>query len=104
MKREFSAIKQPPVILVSPNIEKKGDEFGDVSTSLSETYQQALLGAGAIPLALSASTSRELIRESVSHCDGVPLMGGEDVDSSTLGDGELRRRVRGTVRVPRGVG
>src|SRR5438876_12145081 len=47
MKREFSAIKQPPVILVSPNIEKKGDEFGDVSTSLSETYQQALMRAGA---------------------------------------------------------
>src|SRR5437868_1378743 len=35
-------MKTPPLILVSPNIEKKGDEFGDLSTSLSETYQQAL--------------------------------------------------------------
>ena len=34
-----------PLILVSPNIEKKGDEFGDVSISLSETYQLALMGA-----------------------------------------------------------
>ena len=33
---------RPPLILVSPNIEKKGDEFGDMSTSLSETYQKAL--------------------------------------------------------------
>ena len=41
-----------PLILISPNIEKKGDEFGDLSTSLSETYQQALMGAGGIPLAL----------------------------------------------------
>src|SRR2546430_4876579 len=99
MKREFSAIKQPPVILVSPNIEKKGDEFGDVSTSLSETYQQALMGAGAIPLALSASTSRELIRESVSHCDGVLLTGGEDVDPRIYGEGELPARVRRKVHV-----
>src|SRR5437667_5805829 len=99
MKREFSAIKQPPVILVSPNIEKKGDEFGDVSTSLSETYQQALMGAGAIPLALSASTARELIRESVSRCEGVLLTGGEDVDPRIYGDGELRARVRRTVAV-----
>ena len=38
---------KPPLILISPNIEKKGDEFGDLSISLSETYQQALMGAGA---------------------------------------------------------
>ena len=36
-----------PLILISPNIEKKGDEFGDLSISLSETYQQALMGCGA---------------------------------------------------------
>ena len=40
-----------PLILISPNIEKKGDEFGDLSTSLSETYQDALMSAGAIPWA-----------------------------------------------------
>ena len=46
---------KPPLILISPNIEKKGDEFGDLSISLSETYQQALMGCGAIPLALPAT-------------------------------------------------
>jgi len=73
-------MKRPPIILVSPNIEKKGEEFGDMSTSLSETYQQAVMRAGGIPLALPASTSPDLISECVSRCDGVLLTGGEDVD------------------------
>ena len=37
---------KPPLILLSPSVEKKGDEFGDLSISLSETYQRALMGAG----------------------------------------------------------
>lgn len=69
-----------PLILVSPNIEKKGDEFGDMSTSLSETYQLALMGAGAIPLAMPATASRKVIAECVRRADGVLLTGGEDVD------------------------
>ncbi|MCX6891227.1 MAG: gamma-glutamyl-gamma-aminobutyrate hydrolase family protein [Verrucomicrobia bacterium] len=79
-------MRTPPVILISPNIEKKGDEFGDLSTSLSETYQQALMGAGAIPLALPATISRELIAECVRRCDGVLLTGGEDVDPRIYAD------------------
>ena len=71
---------RPPLILVSPNIEKKGDEFGDLSISLSETYQQALMGVGAIPTVLPATTSREVVREMVARCDGVLLTGGEDID------------------------
>ena len=80
---------RPPLILISPTIEKKGDEFGDLSISLSEAYQKALMGAGALPLALPALASRELIAESVRRCDGVLLTGGEDVDP----------RLRGTVTV-----
>src|SRR4051812_11151403 len=71
---------RPPLILVSPNIEKNGDEFGDLSISLSETYQQALMRAGALPAALPATTSREVIREMVTRSDGVLLTGGEDID------------------------
>ena len=99
MKPGKSSAKRPPVVLVSPNIEKKGDEFGDMSTSLSETYQNALMNAGAIPLALPASTSRQVIAECVSHCDGVLLTGGEDVDPRTYGNGELPAKVRRTVVV-----
>ena len=89
---------KPPLILISPNVEKKGDEFGDLSISLSETYQQALMGAGAIPLGLPATISRELIAECVSRCDGVLLTGGEDVDPRLYGNG-LPPRLRGTVTV-----
>src|SRR2546428_5684601 len=88
----------PPLILISPNIEKKGDEFGDVSISLSETYQQALMGAGAMPRAMPATLSPELIAQCVARCDGVLLTGGEDVDPRLYGNG-LPSRVRRTVNV-----
>jgi putative glutamine amidotransferase len=87
-----------PLVLVSANVEKKGDEFGDLSISLSETYQQALMGCGAIPIVLPATVSREVIAECVSHCDGVLLTGGEDVDPRLYGNG-LPPRLRGTVTV-----
>ncbi len=89
---------KPPLILISANVERKGDEFGDLSISLSETYQQALMRCGAIPLALPATISRELIAECVSRCDGVLLTGGEDVDPRLYGNG-LPPRLRGTVTV-----
>ena len=89
---------RPPLILISPNIEKKGDEFGDVSISLSETYQKALMRAGAMPLALAATTSRELVAECVRRSDGVLLTGGEDVDPLIYGKG-LRLGLRRTVTV-----
>ena len=89
---------KPPLILISPNVEKKGDEFGDLSISLSETYQQVLMGCGAIPMVLPATVSRELIAECVSRCDGVLLTGGEDVDPRLYGNG-LSPRSQGTVTV-----
>jgi putative glutamine amidotransferase len=89
---------RPPVILVSPNVEKQGDEFGDVSISLSETYQSALLGAGAIPLAMPASMDRELIAECVRRSDGVLLTGGEDVEPRLYANG-LSEALRRTVTV-----
>jgi putative glutamine amidotransferase len=99
MKPGKSSAKRPPVVLVSPNIEKKGDEFGDMSTSLSETYQKALMNAGAIPLTLPAATSREAIAECVSRCDGVLLTGGEDIDPRLYGTEELPSKLRRTVTV-----
>src|SRR6185295_18151313 len=89
---------RPPLILISPNIEKKGDEFGDLSTSLSETYQQALLGAGAIPVAMPATAARKAIAECVRRSDGVLLTGGEDVDPSLYAK-RLPRKLQRTVTV-----
>jgi putative glutamine amidotransferase len=87
-----------PVILISPNVEKKGDEFGDMSISVSETYQQALLEAGAIPLAMPATTSKEVIAEAVRHADGVLLTGGEDVEPRIYSE-KLAPELRKTVTV-----
>jgi putative glutamine amidotransferase len=91
-------MSQPPFILVSPNIEKKGDEFGDLSISLSETYQDALMRAGAIPMPLPATTSREVISECVRKADGILLTGGEDVDPRIYGK-SLPRNLAKTVAV-----
>ena len=86
------------MILISPNVEEKGEEFGDLSLSLSESYPQALISCGAIPLVLPATVSRELIAECVRRCDGVLLTGGEDVDPRLYGNG-LPPRLRGAVTV-----
>ncbi len=40
----------PPLILVSPSIEKRGVEFHDLSVSLSVKYDYAVLQAGGIPV------------------------------------------------------
>ena len=87
-----------PLILVSPNVEKNGGEFGDVSLSLSETYQMALMGAGAIPLAMPATASRKVIAECVRRTDGVLLPGGEDVDPALYTE-QLPAKLRRTVTV-----
>jgi len=87
-----------PLILVSPDIESKGKEFGDRSISLSGNYQQALMAAGTLPLALAATHSRQQIAQAVGCCDGVLLTGGDDVDPRLYGNG-LPARVRSTVEV-----
>lgn len=69
-----------PLILVSPDIETKGKEFGDLSSSLSGCYERALLDAGALPLTLPATTSRDALVECVRRSDGVLLTGGDDVE------------------------
>lgn len=79
-RKKKSDLRKAPLILISPNTEVKGDEFGDTSISLSETYQQAVLRAGGLPLALPGVASRELMAECVRRCDGVLITGGDDVN------------------------
>jgi putative glutamine amidotransferase len=85
-----------PLILVSPNIEQKGVEFGDRSISLSEPYLQALMGAGAVPMVMPTTTTREWVAECVRRADGVLLTGGEDVNPALYGNG-IPARLRRTV-------
>ena len=87
-----------PLILVSPNIEQRGVEFGDPSISLSEPYLRALLGAGAVPMVMPTMTARQWVAECVRRADGVLLTGGEDVNPELYGNG-MPARVRRTVAV-----
>jgi len=89
-------VSKSPLVLISPDIETKGKEFGDLSISLSGNYQQALIRSGAIPVALAATRSPELIAETVRRCDGVLLTGGDDVDPRLYANG-LPTNVRSTI-------
>jgi putative glutamine amidotransferase len=87
-----------PLILISPNIERKGAEFGDLSLSLSVAYERAVIGAGAVPMTMSCTTSREWVAECVRRADGVLLTGGEDINPDLYGNG-ITSRLRRTVGV-----
>jgi putative glutamine amidotransferase len=76
----------------------KGAEFGDTSTSLSETYQRAIEVAGGTPLILPLSASPEVIAQSVALCDGVLLTGGDDVDPKLYAK-KLPKKLAKTVEV-----
>ena len=69
----------PPLVLVTPCVERKGFEMGDVSSSLAETYQLAIMAAGGLPLTLPCTTARKLIAECVRRTDGILLTGGDDI-------------------------
>jgi putative glutamine amidotransferase len=91
-----SDFKRAPLIFVSPNTEVKGDEFGDMSISLSETYQRAIMVAGGLPLTMPGLVSREMVAECVRRCDGVLFTGGDDVDPAIYSkkvSPELRKTV-----------
>ena len=87
-----------PMVLVSPNIEAKGSEFGDLSISLSQNYQRALIEAGLMPVIMPATTSIEVISAIVARCQGVVLTGGDDVDPRLYANG-LSAKIQRTVEV-----
>src|SRR5438477_6586210 len=87
---------QAPMILVSLDVESQGKEHQDRSISLSARYLQALTGAGALPVLLPLSTSRDVIAEYVRRCNGVLLTGGDDVEPK-LYAATLPRKVFQTV-------
>jgi len=87
-----------PVVLVSPDVEAKGKEFSDLSSSLSANYQRALAAAGTVPLTMPLTNSREIIAEAVRRSDGVLLTGGDDIDPRLYGS-KLPRKIAETVSV-----
>lgn len=87
---------RPPLILVTPSIEKRGVEFHDLSASLSVKYDFAVTQSGGVPVSAPATTDRALLAEAVRRVDGVLLTGGDDINPD-LYAGDLPRAVRKTV-------
>ncbi|MGA2854060.1 MAG: gamma-glutamyl-gamma-aminobutyrate hydrolase family protein [Verrucomicrobiota bacterium] len=87
---------KPPLILVSPSIERRGVEFHDLSASLSVKYDLAVTQAGGIPVTAPATTDRALLAEVVRRVDGVMLTGGDDINPDLYAK-NLPRAVRNTV-------
>jgi putative glutamine amidotransferase len=89
---------RPPLILISPGIEKRGFEFSDLSVSLAVRYETAILSAGGIPLIAPVTSDRALLAEAVRRTDGVLLTGGDDIDPN-LYDLMLSEKIRETIEV-----
>ncbi len=79
-RHRTTSLKRAPLILISPETELKGEEFGDASISLSEAYQRAVINSGGLPLTLPCLASRDTLAECVRRADGVLLTGGNDLN------------------------
>ena len=87
-----------PLILIAPDVARRGAEFGDLSVSLSVPYARAVEDAGGLPLLLPLTTSREAIADCVSRSHGVVLTGGGDV-APRLHTERVPKKLRHTVEV-----
>jgi putative glutamine amidotransferase len=91
-------MSKPPLILVTPGVERHGAEFHDYSLSLSVKYENALLAAGGIPVIAPVTTHRALLAEAVRRADGVMLTGGDDIQPRLYLD-KLSKSLRRTLHV-----
>jgi len=87
---------RPPLILVTPSIEKRGVEFHDLSASLSAKYDFAVTQSGGIPVAAPTTADCKLLAAVVRRVDGVLLTGGDDINPD-LYTKSLPRAVRKTI-------
>ena len=87
---------RPPLILVSPGIERRGAEFHDLSVSLSVKYDLAVLQSGGVPVTAPTTTDRTALAEAVRRTDGVLLTGGDDINPGLYAD-RLPRAVYQTI-------
>jgi putative glutamine amidotransferase len=90
------AMAKPPLILITPSVEKRGVEFHDLSASLSFKYDFAVTQAGGVPVTVSLTTDRALLAECVRRTDGVLLTGGDDINPD-LYDKKLPKKIRATI-------
>src|ERR1017187_8838840 len=86
----ISRMGRPPLILVSPSIEKRGVEFHDLSASLSVRYNNAILQAGGLPVHRPAPPAP------ARRTDGVLLTGGDDINPK-LSERKLPQKILKTI-------
>lgn len=91
-----------PLILISPSVAPKGEEFEDHSLSLSAPYERALLNAGALPWPILSLQTRAEIAACVRRADGVLLTGGEDVHPKLYDDQMPARLQKKCILTPDG--
>jgi putative glutamine amidotransferase len=78
-------------------MERRGVEFNDLSLSLSQRYEDAILNAGGIPLVCPATEDPKLLAEAVRRTDGVLITGGDDI-APGLYDSHLPAAILKTVQ------
>lgn len=85
------------MILISPGIERRGFEFGDLSVSLAVRYESAILDAGGIPIIAPTTTNPALLAEAIRRTDGVMFTGGDDINPA-LYEQSIPKKVLKTVQ------
>lgn len=81
-----------PLIGVTANYQTDGAKFGTVS--VGESYIQAVIQAGGLPVVIPVGLSDEQINALFARLDGLLLTGGADVDPQRFG-GQPHPRVYG---------
>ena len=69
-----------PLILIVPGVQRRGLEFADFSTNLSERYPRAVVAAGGVPWIMPCVAERKFVRDCVARAGGVMLTGGDDLE------------------------
>ena len=91
---------KPPLILITPGIEKRGFEFGDISVSLAVRYENAILEAGGIPVIAPVTSQRSVLAEAVRRTDGVMFTGGDDINPELYEKNFSKKILKTIVQTP----
>ena len=79
-----------PLIGITSSYEHNPESENAYKTSVSIDYSRAVMNAGGIPVVLPVHDNIEVVREQISHLDGLLLSGGVDSDPALYGEDSLQ--------------
>ena len=79
-----------PLIGITSSYEHNPESENAYKTSVSIDYSRAVMNAGGIPVVLPVHDNIEVIKEQISHLDGLLLSGGVDSDPALYGEDSLQ--------------